>query len=335
MERQRSPSYPSLSLPQAIEMIEKLHKSNRTSVISRETAAKDMGYAGLTGRSLTVLAALAQYGLIERTGKGDIKVSRRAVDILHSIDNADRAEAIREAAFAPKLFMQLHERFPEGVPSHNALRSYLIKQEFADVAIGHAITAFLETNAFVENTKESESHGIASHDGSESLKPDEVKPKFGGAHVGDIIQWESGGVLQLEKPTRVRLVSADGQYVAVDGNETGIPMDQVIVEQRAPAGKSQTPMFPIGLEEAPRHEKPTLAGETEWMRLSLGRDTKARLLVTGTMGPKEIGRLIKMLDAQKDVLDDEAVEYGEPQPFAGSSLERRMEESERKRREAE
>lgn len=159
MERQRSPSYPSLSLPQAIDMVEKLHKSNRTSMISRETAAKDMGYSGITGRSLTVIAALAQYGLIERAGKGNIKVSRRAVDILHAVDEADRVEAIQEAAFSPKLFMQLHERFPEGVPSQNALRSYLIQQEFADVAIGPAITAFLETNVYAENAKNSGMYG--------------------------------------------------------------------------------------------------------------------------------------------------------------------------------
>ena len=155
MKRSRSPQYPSLSLPQAIEMVTKLHKANRTSVISRETAAKDMGYAGLTGRSLTVIAALAQYGLIEKAGKGDIKVTRRAVDILHSVEQADRDEAVREAALAPALFQQLIERFPEGVPSHNALRSYLIQQEFGDVAIGPAITAFLETIAFAEKAKES------------------------------------------------------------------------------------------------------------------------------------------------------------------------------------
>lgn len=155
MSRSRSPQYPSLSLPQAVEMVAKLHKANRTSVISRETAAKDMGYAGLTGRSLTVIAALAQFGLIEKAGKGDIKVTRRAVDILHSVEQADRDEAVREAAMAPTLFQQLVERFPEGVPSHNALRSYLIQQEFGDVAIGPAITAFLETIAFAEKAKES------------------------------------------------------------------------------------------------------------------------------------------------------------------------------------
>lgn len=155
MERSRSPQYPSLSLPQAIEMIEKLHKANRTSVISRETAAKDMGYAGLTGRSMTVIAALAQFGLVEKAGKGDIKVTRRAVDILHAVDERDRAEAIEDAASAPALFQQLTERFPEGVPSQNALRSYLIQQDFGDVAIGPAINAFLETIAFAEKTKES------------------------------------------------------------------------------------------------------------------------------------------------------------------------------------
>jgi len=155
MERQRSPNYPALSLPQAVEMVEKLHKANRTSVISRITAAQDMGYSGLTGRSLTVLASLAQYGLIEKAGKGDVKVTRRAVDILHGVEDADRSEAIIEAAFAPALFQQLHERFPEGVPSQNALRSYLIQQEFGDVAIGPAINSFLETNAFAENAKES------------------------------------------------------------------------------------------------------------------------------------------------------------------------------------
>jgi hypothetical protein len=175
MERQRSPSYPSLSLPQTIDMVEKLHKANRTSIVSRETAAKDMGYAGLTGRSLTVIASLAQFGLIEKAGKGDIKVSRRAVDILHSVEDKDRLEAIEEAAYAPNLFKQLHERFPEGVPSQNALRSYLIQQDFGDVAIGSAITAFLETNSFVENAKESGSYGNEVEEAAESpapLKPD-------------------------------------------------------------------------------------------------------------------------------------------------------------------
>ena len=155
MERQRSPSYPTLTLEQAIEMVGKVHKANRTNVISRETAARDMGYTGLTGRSLTVLGSLAQYGLLEKAGKGDVKVTRRAVEILHPVEESHRAEAIIDAALAPALFRTLHERFPEGVPSENALRSFMVQSDFNDVAIGPAIAAFLETNAFSEKAKES------------------------------------------------------------------------------------------------------------------------------------------------------------------------------------
>lgn len=155
MDRQRSPSYPTLTLEQAIDMVGKVHKANRTNVIGRETAARDMGYTGLTGRSLTVIASLAQYGLIEKAGKGDIKVTRRAVEILHPVEESHRAEAIIDAAEAPALFRMLRERFPEGVPSENALRSYMVQSDFNDVAIGPAIAAFLETNAFAEKAKES------------------------------------------------------------------------------------------------------------------------------------------------------------------------------------
>lgn len=57
-----------------------------------------------------------------------------------------------------RLFWGLLHLLPESC--HRSLR--LIQQEFADVAIGPAITAFLETNAFAENAKESESHGDAN-----------------------------------------------------------------------------------------------------------------------------------------------------------------------------
>lgn len=50
---------------------------------------------------------------------------------------------------------------------------------------------------------------------------------------------------------------------------------------------------------------PTEAGESEWMRNPLGRDTAVRLLVTGKMSGKEIGKLIKLLEAQKAILDDD------------------------------
>lgn len=162
MSRMRSPSYPSVPLRQAIDLVSKIHRTCRTNVITRENAVREMGYSGLTGRSMKVLAALLQFGLLEKTGKGDVKVTQRAVDILHGIDPADRNEAMLEAAFMPQLFQDIHDRFPEGIPSEGVIRSFLIQSDFLDAAIGPAINAFMETYHEVEHIRESESHSAST-----------------------------------------------------------------------------------------------------------------------------------------------------------------------------
>lgn len=176
MTRQRSPSYPSVPLNQAVDLVAKIHKTCRTNIISREDAAREMGYSGLTGRSLKVLAALLQFGLLEKAGKGDVRVTRRSVEILHGIEQSDRDEAKLEAALAPQLFRDIHERFPDGIPAESAIRSFLIKQDFQDVAIGPAINAFLETYRWVEDIRESESHGDEVEDVPESPEKPQEPP---------------------------------------------------------------------------------------------------------------------------------------------------------------
>jgi hypothetical protein len=133
----------------------KVHSLNRTNVIDRDVAVRDMGYSGVTGRSLKVLAALIQYGLLSKSGKGSVRVTQTAVDILHGIDEKDRNAALLKAGREPSLFKMIFERFPDGVPSENAIRSYLIQQGFADVAIGPAIKSFMETYHDLESIQES------------------------------------------------------------------------------------------------------------------------------------------------------------------------------------
>jgi|CXWL01.1.fsa_nt_gi hypothetical protein len=107
---------------------------------------------------MKVLSALLQFGLLEKAGTGDVKVTQRSVEILHGIDESDRDEAILEAAFAPQLFRDIHERFPDGIPSESVIRSYLIQQDFVDVAISPAIKAFMETYRTVEHMRQGEQH---------------------------------------------------------------------------------------------------------------------------------------------------------------------------------
>lgn len=173
MSRQRSPSYPAISISQAIDLVGKIHKSCRSNIIDRETAAKEMGYSGLTGRSMKVLADLIQFDLLEKAGKGDVKVTQLAVDILHGIEPSVRTQATIDAALAPQLFKDIHDRFPDGIPSENAIRSFLIQQDFMDAAIGPAINAFMETYRAVEHIRESESHCDEADDAPNSAQTNE------------------------------------------------------------------------------------------------------------------------------------------------------------------
>jgi hypothetical protein len=287
-------------LPKAISRIKAIHAADRRNPIDREVAAKHMGYNGLSGASDKTLSSLAHYELLEKAGKGQTRVTQLAVDILHPESKKAYRQAILQAAFSPSIFQDIQAKFSDGQPSENALQSWLTRENFLDRAIGPVADAYLETCRFLEQEGafESGSPSLRDEEESSSLDPSEKdRRKFGGASVGDLIQWESGGALQFESPKRVRFVSDDGNWAGVEGSQTGIPMSEVIVEQKA---ATKAPFIPL--------ERPTAAlspGESEWMRNKVGKETNVRLLVEGQMGPREIGKLIKLLEAQKAVLEDD------------------------------
>ncbi|OWV69459.1 hypothetical protein ATY77_20000 [Rhizobium sp. R634] len=223
---------------------------------------------------------------------------------MHAIDDQERIDNLLEAASEPDLFRELRERF-DGipVPPLEGVLTYLNRQGFNPTAVRPAARAFLDTMSFVEELRGNESHGSRSSEDVESLgsKGGANGKPFGGAAIGDLIQWESQGVLQLPRPLRVRFVSDDGNWVAVEGSQTGIPMSEVIVESKASA-QHVPPMFPFSQED---QALSPVQGEIEWMRNRLGSDTNVRLLVKGDMGPKEIGKLIRLLEAQKLVLEED------------------------------
>lgn len=160
--RQRSPSYPSASLEQAIDMARELHLVERTNPVDREVAAKAMGYSGISGRSATVLSNLIQFGLLAKVGKNEVRLTTRAVEILYPDTQASRVLALREAAREPELFQRIMDRFTDGLPSQAALESFLIRQGFTHTAIPSATRAFLDTFLFLENAIGSESYSQAA-----------------------------------------------------------------------------------------------------------------------------------------------------------------------------
>ncbi len=158
--------------------------------------------------------------------------------------------------------------------------------------------------SYIEEEGASDSHG-STHDEvqeSDASSGGSVTTTFGGAHVGDLIQWESQGVLKLEQPRRVRLVTDDGKWVAVEGSETGIPMNEVIVEEHGSTSDQSTtaPQFPIS--DAVADEG--VAGKGTDIRLALGKGVVVQIRSPDELGEKDFGKLLKLLEAQQEALKE-------------------------------
>lgn len=301
----RSPSYPIMPLRDAVEAVKKIENQYRASPVDRAVAAKLIGYSSLSGPANAALAALASYGFLERAGKGETRVTSRARAILHAENERERVDNLLAAASEPDLYRELQERFNGiPVPPEDGVVTYLNRQGFNPTAVKPAARAFLQTMAFIEELRASESHSSKSPKGAESgqsqLGGDPAAKPRGGAQIGDLIQWESQGVLQFAQPQRVRFVSDDGQWLAVDGSETGIAMNEVTVEQKLSAPPVATPHFPFAEKKRPED-----SGFEEWFRAKVGAGKQIQILYRGDddLGAAEIQKLIDILTAQKTALE--------------------------------
>ncbi len=158
-QRSRSPRYPSMPLDEAIELSRQLYAGDGMNTVDREVAVEHMGYSSLNGASAQALASLSQYGLIENAGKGQVKLTSTALDIIEPTDASDKVRAMEQAAWAPKLFADLREKFPDTTPSESNLRAHLIRQQFQQSALKLVVPAYRRTCEYVTTERESESYG--------------------------------------------------------------------------------------------------------------------------------------------------------------------------------
>lgn len=159
MARMRSPNFPALTLEEAMKVAGTLYSKVRKTTVDRDAAAKELGYTGLTGRSLKVLGALNQYGLIDNTAKGQCRVTELAETALHGFPEAEKIGAIQRAARSPALFGAIYDEFGEGIESEHAIRSFLLKRGFTDSGVESALQSFLATQRYATLEGASESYG--------------------------------------------------------------------------------------------------------------------------------------------------------------------------------
>jgi hypothetical protein len=109
IKKERSPSFPFISLAKAIDRAQQMLASHRRSPARPAVVGDTWGYSQSSSGFIQTIAALKAYGLLEDIGRGEdrrIQLSDLALRILGDARPGARENAIREAAVTPKLMKE-------------------------------------------------------------------------------------------------------------------------------------------------------------------------------------------------------------------------------------
>jgi hypothetical protein len=150
VSRTRSPNYPQIGLKEAVQRVSGVYNRDYQATLTRALAAERLGYSGLNGKSLAVLAALGKFGLLAGRGE-ETRVTDLAVRILaFPPGSPERRAALGDAASRPELFVELDQRFARAQASDGAIRAWLITRGFIPPAAEAAVRAYRETKQLLE-----------------------------------------------------------------------------------------------------------------------------------------------------------------------------------------
>ncbi len=130
----RSPNFPAISLPDAVEKLAALRAKETDHPFPPEVAAKHLGYSPKSSGWLQRLGAMKAFGLLEEAAGGRIKVSQRGrVILIAPKGSKERAFSIEEAAWNPAQHQVLREKYGDGsLPSDETV--------IADLELNHGFT---------------------------------------------------------------------------------------------------------------------------------------------------------------------------------------------------
>ena len=105
-KKERSTAYPAHDLEESIDAVCTLHNKLGKGPFDRDSAAKALGYKGVSGASAVKISACAQFGLLMRSGNA-YYISDLARKIITPVSEDERLTAILEAVKTPSLYSSL------------------------------------------------------------------------------------------------------------------------------------------------------------------------------------------------------------------------------------
>jgi hypothetical protein len=147
--RVRSPNFPILTLPEAIEKLKLIYKNEKRAAAPGDVLVSHFGYKQMHGKSGRVLSAIRQYGLLDEKG-GLYRVSDLGYKLLHlPTDSEEYTATLKVAATYPPIYQEVMKAYPDGLPSNPTLQSYLIlNMDFNPSSVARFVHVFRDTMEF-------------------------------------------------------------------------------------------------------------------------------------------------------------------------------------------
>ena len=151
-KKERSPSYPFISLGKAIDRTRSVYDSHRKEATRLSALASTLGYSPSSSGLQQTVAAMKQFGLLEDIGSGidrKVQISDLARRILADLRPGVRDSAIKEAAKRPKIIAEYLPKWLPVRPSDSHCISELVfDRHFGEAAAKVFLKVFDETVEF-------------------------------------------------------------------------------------------------------------------------------------------------------------------------------------------
>ncbi|MCK1532846.1 MULTISPECIES: hypothetical protein [unclassified Bradyrhizobium] len=201
VRKERSPSFPFISLKRAVERAQEMAEAHRRSPSRLPTVGETWGYGAKSSGLLQTVAAMKAFGLIEDMGGGNdrrIQVSDLAWRILHDARPNAKEQAIREAAVKPRLIAEYAGQWiPERPSDSHCLSELQLDRGFTADAAKLFLRVFDETVSFA-NLKEGDSLSPSFQQETSGM---EATPETGFSPLAEMFRRSAPAVATVPPPT--------------------------------------------------------------------------------------------------------------------------------------
>lgn len=182
--KERSPSFPFISLKKAVERVQEMADAHRRSPARLPVVGETWGYGAKSSGLLQTVAALKAFGLIEDIGGGAdrrIQVSDLAWRILSDARPGAKEQAIREAAIKPRLIAEYAPHWvPERPSDPHCVSELHLDRGFTQEAAKLFLRVFDETASFANLAEgDSLSPSFQQENNAMEAAPEPVRSSIG------------------------------------------------------------------------------------------------------------------------------------------------------------